>query len=185
MGVISSKSNNEVILIDSAQGGKEVRLQADQIVKEEGLPSLMPAGLADLLENRQEFLDLTKFLSVLGQPGDFANNESPVIRKWQLLTKRQVCPPNLGDRGASPTTPPLGKPPTPKSTANSPPPPSQPETAIYARAAVNVLTPGFNHHPPTQQPHRPPPLAQQHRNQRPHRPPHPKKRPPHLPPPHH
>ncbi|MDB4419187.1 sulfatase [bacterium] len=52
----------------------------------------MPARLADLLENRQEFLDLTKFLSVLGRPGDFANDESPVIRKW-LVAEGADTPP--------------------------------------------------------------------------------------------
>jgi len=44
----------------------------------------MPGGLADQLASRQEFLDLTKFLSVLGRPGEFANDESPVIRKWRV-----------------------------------------------------------------------------------------------------
>ncbi|MGJ8723637.1 MAG: hypothetical protein ACSHYB_03680 [Roseibacillus sp.] len=139
MGVISSKSNNEVLLMDSAQGGKEVRLQADQIVKEEGLPSLMPAGLADLLENRQEFLDLTKFLSVLGQPGDFANDESPVIRKWQLLPAP-----------AEPTDSKLPTKDAPWQTAYSKvngtlPATDFPKTeskTIYARATIEVLTPG-------------------------------------------
>lgn len=86
MGVISFKNNNEVVLMDSAQGGKEVRLRANEIVKEEGMPSLMPEGLADQLNSRQEFLDLAKFLSVLGQPGDFSNDESPVIRKWSVVS---------------------------------------------------------------------------------------------------
>ncbi|MDP4624810.1 MAG: HEAT repeat domain-containing protein [Akkermansiaceae bacterium] len=86
MGVISFKSNDEVILMDSAQGGKEVRLRAKDIAKEQGMPSLMPAGLADQLASRQEFLDLAKFLSVLGQPGDFSNDESPVIRKWNVIS---------------------------------------------------------------------------------------------------
>ncbi|MEP2775307.1 MAG: PVC-type heme-binding CxxCH protein [Luteolibacter sp.] len=86
MGVVSFKNNNEVVLMDSAQGGKEVRLRADEIVKEQGMPSLMPTGLADQLASRQEFLDLAKFLSVLGQPGDFSNDESPVIRKWNLIS---------------------------------------------------------------------------------------------------
>jgi len=86
MGVIGFKSNNEVVLMDSAQGGKEVRLRADEIVKEDVMDSLMPTGLADQLKSRQEFLDLARFLSVLGQPGDFANDESPVIRKWKVVS---------------------------------------------------------------------------------------------------
>jgi len=85
MGVITFKSEKEVVNCDSAQARKEIRLPAAQIKSEQTLPSLMPAGLADQLSSRQDFLDLVKFLSVLGQPGDFANNESPIIRKWQLL----------------------------------------------------------------------------------------------------
>lgn len=85
MGVITFKSKKEVVVRDSAQAGKEVRMAADDILREQAMPSLMPAGLADQLENRQEFLDLAKFLSVLGRSGDFANDESPVIRKWRLI----------------------------------------------------------------------------------------------------
>ncbi|MDB4491870.1 dehydrogenase, partial [bacterium] len=42
--------------------------------------------------NRQEFLDLAKFLSVLGRPGDFANDESPVIRKWRVIAGTGMPP---------------------------------------------------------------------------------------------
>lgn len=38
--------------------------------------SLMPAGLADQLHSRGEFLDLVKFISALGKPGEYANDES-------------------------------------------------------------------------------------------------------------
>ena len=89
MGVITFKSSKEVVIRDSAQGGKEVRIPVDKIKKSELMPSLMPAGLADQLENRQEFLDLTKFLSVLGQPGPYANNEKPMIRKWRLVVGKE------------------------------------------------------------------------------------------------
>ncbi|MBC9867816.1 MAG: hypothetical protein F7O42_08050 [Opitutae bacterium] len=44
----------------------------------------MPAGLADQLKSRQEFLDLSRFLSVLGHPGAFSNDERPYIRKWRI-----------------------------------------------------------------------------------------------------
>ncbi|MEJ6580855.1 MAG: HEAT repeat domain-containing protein [Akkermansiaceae bacterium] len=88
MGVVTYKSEKEVVVRDSTQAGKEVRLPANAIQREQALPSLMPAGLTEQLKSRQEFLDLAKFLSVLGRPGDFANDESPVIRKWQLATSR-------------------------------------------------------------------------------------------------
>jgi putative heme-binding domain-containing protein len=84
MGVISFKSEKEVVVLDSAQGGKEVRIPAATILREQAVPSLMPAGLADQLQSREEFLDLANFLSMLGRPGDFANDESPVLRKWRI-----------------------------------------------------------------------------------------------------
>ncbi|MEM9280190.1 MAG: PVC-type heme-binding CxxCH protein [Verrucomicrobiota bacterium] len=85
MGVITFRSEEEVIVSDSAQAGKEIKIPAAKIVREQGVPSLMPANLADQLQSRSEFLDLVKFLSVLGKPGDFANDESPVLRKWRVL----------------------------------------------------------------------------------------------------
>ena len=84
MGVVTFKNDTESVVRDSAQAGKEVRLAAANIEREQAMPSLMPGGLADQLASRQEFLDLTKFLSVLGRPGEFANDESPVIRKWRV-----------------------------------------------------------------------------------------------------
>lgn len=87
MGVIIFKSNAQTVVRDAAQGGREVTLAAADIAKEQALPSLMPAGLADQLSDRQEFLDLCHFLAVLGRPGDFANDESPVIRKWRVAAK--------------------------------------------------------------------------------------------------
>ncbi len=87
MGVITYESEKEVTFRDSAQGGAEVTLQVDDIVRRNVMPSLMPAGLTDALNNRQEFLDLSKFLSVLGRPGAYANNETPVIRKWRVMAR--------------------------------------------------------------------------------------------------
>lgn len=82
MGVISFQNEQEVIIQDSAQGGKEIALPVANIAQRTLMPSLMPAGLADQLNSRQEFLDLAKFLSLLGQPGPYANTERPFIRKW-------------------------------------------------------------------------------------------------------
>jgi hypothetical protein len=84
MGSITYKSDKEVVIRDSAQGGKEVKLLMTEVRKMRPMPSLMPAGLSDQLKTRQEFLDLTKFISLLGRPGPYANDESPVIRKWKV-----------------------------------------------------------------------------------------------------
>lgn len=86
MGIIAFQNEQEVIIRDSANGGEEVKLPVGRIRSKQVAPSLMPAGLADQLRSRQEFLDLAKFLAVLGQPGAFANDESPVIRKWRVAT---------------------------------------------------------------------------------------------------
>ncbi|MDB4384959.1 HEAT repeat domain-containing protein [Opitutaceae bacterium] len=87
MGVITYESEREITFRDSAQGGAEVTLDVADIVRRTVMPSLMPAGLADALNDRQEFLDLAKFLSALGRPGPYANDESPVLRKWRVLAK--------------------------------------------------------------------------------------------------
>jgi putative heme-binding domain-containing protein len=93
MGVIAYQDEREVIIQDSALG-EEVKLPVGKIRSKASVPSLMPAGLADQLESRKEFLDLAKFLSVLGQPGPFANNERPYLRKWGLTNGSENTPPN-------------------------------------------------------------------------------------------
>ena len=85
-GIVTFRNEQEVVVRDSAQLGKEVRISTDDIEEELPSKSLMPAGLADQLKNRGEFLDLTKFVSVLGKPGKYANDESPVIRKWRVIS---------------------------------------------------------------------------------------------------
>lgn len=84
-GVITHKSEKEIVLRDSVVAGNEIRVPVGSVSKQKPMPSLMPDGLADLLKSRQEFLDLAKFLSVLGRPGAYANNETPYIRKWRVV----------------------------------------------------------------------------------------------------
>ncbi|MCO8123482.1 HEAT repeat domain-containing protein [Stieleria sp. TO1_6] len=85
VGIVAFKSDDEVVVRDAAQQGKEVRLATEDIVAEKAMVSAMPTGLVDQLNNRQEFLDLAKFVAALGRPGDFANDESPVIRRWRVI----------------------------------------------------------------------------------------------------
>ena len=85
-GIVTFRNDKEVVVRDSAQLGKEVRLAVDDIEDEIPAKSLMPAGLADQLQSRAEFLDLVKFISILGKPGEYANDESPVIRKWRVIS---------------------------------------------------------------------------------------------------
>jgi len=84
MGAISYKGEKHIIIRDSARAGREIKIPTDAIKKIKPMPSLMPAGLVDQLQSRKEFLDLARFVSLLGRPGPYANDESPVIRKWQV-----------------------------------------------------------------------------------------------------
>jgi len=88
-GIVTFRNENEVIVRDAAQGGKEIRLAVDDIDDEVAGKSQMPAGLADQLQSRSEFIDLAKFVSMLGKPGEYKNDESPVIRKWRVISAPQ------------------------------------------------------------------------------------------------
>ena len=92
MGSIVYQDDNEVVIQDSAMG-EEVKLPVGNIRSKQSVPSLMPAGLADQLKSREEFLDLVKFLSVLGDAGPFQNDERPFIRKWRVASATGSHPP--------------------------------------------------------------------------------------------
>lgn len=83
-GILVVKDDSKVVLKDSAQQGKQVTIPADQIEFTKKLPSLMPQGLASKLKNRQEFLDLVKFITELGRPGPYATSVAQVVRRWRL-----------------------------------------------------------------------------------------------------
>jgi putative heme-binding domain-containing protein len=92
MGSIIYQSDKEVIIRDSSQGGKERKALMTEVRKIKPMPSLMPVGLADQLKTRSEFIDLAKFVSVLGKPGPYANDESPVVRKWMVSSSEANAP---------------------------------------------------------------------------------------------
>lgn len=96
-GIVTFRNEKGVVVRDPAQLGKEVRLAAEDIEEEVSATSLMPAELADQLQSRSEFLDLVKFISVLGKPGKYANDESPVIRKWRVMAATASGDPPSGD----------------------------------------------------------------------------------------
>jgi len=89
-GIVTFRNDKEVVVRDSAELGKEVRIEIDDIDEEVPGKSLMPAGLANQLNSRSEFLDLVKFISALGKSGEYANDESPVIRKWRVIATSKV-----------------------------------------------------------------------------------------------
>ena len=134
-GIVTFKNKKEVVVRDSADLGKEVRLSVDEIDAERPAKSLMPAGLADQLQNRGEFLDLVKFVSMLGKPGEYANDESPVIRKWRVIAATNSDAPPSDDAEWLPA----------HSKVNGVLPSSDFPTgdAAFARGFVNVLVPGI------------------------------------------
>ena len=93
-GVITHKSEKEIVLRDSVNAGSEIHVSLSTVSRQRPMASLMPEGLADQLNNRQEFLDLAKFLSVLGRPGPYANLETPYIRKWRFAAGEQGSMPD-------------------------------------------------------------------------------------------
>ena len=83
-GILAYEDEQQVILNDATQRGKQTAIQAADIEDLQAMPSLMPAGLVNHLESRQEFLDLIRFLSELGKPGPYASRSRPVIRRWRV-----------------------------------------------------------------------------------------------------
>jgi putative heme-binding domain-containing protein len=92
VGVIAAKGEREVVLRDPVDRGQEIRIPVESIREIKTLDSLMPVGLADQLQSRQEFLDLSRFITLLGRSGPYANDESPVIRKWRIAAATAPLP---------------------------------------------------------------------------------------------
>ncbi len=132
MGVVSYQDESEVVILDSASG-EEVTLPAGNIRSKQSMPSLMPAGLVDQLERREEFLDLAKFLSVLGDPGPFRNDERPFIRRWRVAPVEDRRPPSEGE---------LWKPAYSKVDGELPFTDLQLGKRVFAQGVVEVQNPG-------------------------------------------
>ena len=61
------------------------------IVERGNTKSIMPEAITDPL-TKQEFADLTRFLSELGKLGPYAPSKARVVRRWQLI---EGTPPNM------------------------------------------------------------------------------------------
>ena len=69
-GLVARETADELVLLDVAGGGREIVVPTAAI--EERTPvatSLMPAGLANLLADRQQFLDLVAYLAAVAEGG--------------------------------------------------------------------------------------------------------------------
>ena len=82
-GIIVGSDNNEVILRDARN--KLVRIPKDEIEFQKPGKSLMPEGLVDRL-SQQEQVDLIKFLTQLGRPGNYDASKGGVARVYEVFT---------------------------------------------------------------------------------------------------
>ena len=95
-GIKVRQTEKELVLRDATNSN--ITIPLGSIKKQQNAGSLMPTGLADLL-TRQEFLDLVKFMSVLGTPGHDVSAAGMVVRKWQVMDRDlgQANPVELDD----------------------------------------------------------------------------------------
>jgi hypothetical protein len=83
-GIKVRENARETVLKDAVRD--EIVISATTIKeKQHKAVSLMPAGLTASLTHA-EFLDLCRFLSDLGKPGAYANDPSPIVRRWQVVS---------------------------------------------------------------------------------------------------
>lgn len=77
------KRGNGVVELKEASGAIRILPEADIDQEQEG-KSLMPKGLVKFM-TRQDLVDLVRFLSELGKPGEFALPTTASIGRWRLL----------------------------------------------------------------------------------------------------
>jgi len=99
VGQLLRSTDTTVIIRDGA--GEEITLPAAAITKRTDAGSLMPANLIDPLSVQAQ-LDLFKFLSQLGKPGEFDATKSRAPRVWALLavTGENLAAGSSGDPSA-------------------------------------------------------------------------------------
>lgn len=81
-GIQVRRDDQELVLRDAED--RETVIPLSSIEEEEIGGSIMPAGLVDAL-TQAEMVDLVRFLSVLGKPGEFAVGNVPKVRTWRVL----------------------------------------------------------------------------------------------------
>ncbi len=81
-GIQVRRDDQELVLRDAEDRESVIPLSS---IEEESIGgSIMPAGLVDSL-TQAELVDLVRFLSVLGKPGEFAVGNVPKVRTWRVL----------------------------------------------------------------------------------------------------
>jgi len=72
------------LLVIRTPEDKEITIPVKDIAERGETKSIMPEGLTDTL-TKQEFADLTRFLSELGKVGPYAPSKSRAVRRWQVI----------------------------------------------------------------------------------------------------
>ena len=83
-GVVIDRDENRVRVRDVQ--GKTLIIPTADIEEEAEGKSLMPQGVTKFLTH-DELLDLAKFITELGKPGDFELRKTPSIQRWKVLRK--------------------------------------------------------------------------------------------------
>lgn len=81
-GIESGSTEDEMVLRDASN--KLVRIPESEIVQVKQGKSLMPAGLLDRIQQSEQ-LDLIRFLTQLGRPGDYDASRQTVARVLELF----------------------------------------------------------------------------------------------------
>ncbi|WP_439630954.1 PVC-type heme-binding CxxCH protein [Gemmata sp.] len=83
LGIKVREVNGQLVL--RTPEDKEVTIPVKDIAERGDTKSIMPEGLTDSL-TKQEFADLTRFLSELGKVGGaYAPSKARVVRRWQVI----------------------------------------------------------------------------------------------------
>lgn len=83
-GVVIDRDDTRVRIRDVQ--GKTIVIPTADIEEEVEGKSLMPQGLTKFM-TRGEVVDLAKFISELGKPGDYEIRKTPSIQRWRVLKK--------------------------------------------------------------------------------------------------
>ncbi len=81
-GVVIDRDETRVRIRDAQ--GKVIVIPAADIEDESEGKSMMPQGLTKFL-TRDELIDLIRFVSELGKPGDYAVQTTPRLQRWQAM----------------------------------------------------------------------------------------------------
>lgn len=82
-GIVVDDTDDELVLKDAK--GVIHRIPQDDVDAAREGQSLMPKGLVKFM-TEDELIDLVRFLSMLGKPGEYAVRDTPRMQRWRVLS---------------------------------------------------------------------------------------------------